>query len=117
MASWIEVVEIARTFCGVELSQSYGEPSLKVGKALLTRHRTADDSIVLKGVDPDERDALIARSPNVFFVEDHYEGYDIVLARLAAASLDQLSPFIERTWRNLAPKRSVKAYDERTRQR
>ena len=75
-----------------------------------------DDSIVLKGVDPDERDALIARSPNVFFLEDHYAGYNIVLARLATASLDQLTSFIERSWRTLAPKRSVKAYDERSQQ-
>jgi hypothetical protein len=116
MASWNEVVEFARAFDGVEVSLSYGEPSLKVGKALLTRHRAADDSIVLKGVDPDERDTLIARSPDVFFLEDHYAGYDIVLARLAAASLDQLTSLIERTWRILAPKRSVKAYDERNRQ-
>ncbi len=114
MASWNEVVDFARTFDGVELSHSYGEPSLKVGKALLTRHRISDDSIVLKGVDPDERDALIARTPNVFFIEAHYAGYDIVLARLATVSLDQVSPFVERTWRTLAPKRSVKAYDERS---
>ena len=116
MASWKEVVEFARSFDGVEVSRSYGEPSLKVGKALLTRHRVADDSIVLKGVDPDERDALIARSPDVFFLEDHYAGYNIVLARLAMASLDQLTPFIEQSWRTLAPKRSVKAYDERSQQ-
>ena len=116
MASWNEVVEFARTFNGVEVSLSYGEPSLKVGRALLARHRVADDSIVLKGIDPDERDALIARSPDVFFLEDHYAGYDIVLAQIAAASLDQLTSFIERSWRTLAPKRSVKAYDERIRQ-
>ena len=116
MASWKEVVEFARSFDGVQVSLSYGEPSLKVGKAFLIRHRVADDSIVLKGVDPDERDALIARSPDVFFLEDHYAGNNIVLARLAMASLDQLTSFIERSWRTLAPKRSVKAYDERSQQ-
>lgn len=115
MTSWTEIVNLSIGFDGVELSNSYGEPSLKIGKALLSRHRLADNTIVLKGVDPDERDELMIRIPSVFFLEDHYAGYDIVLARLADADLHQLAPFIERTWRNLAPKRKVKAYDERTR--
>jgi hypothetical protein len=104
MAEWLDIVRFATHLGGVTEGSSYGEPSLKIGKSLLTRHRLADDSIVIKGVDFDERDELIERFPNIFFVEDHYLQYDIILARLAHATADQLTPYIERTWLGLAKK-------------
>lgn len=90
---------------------SYGGPSLRVRKTLLTPLRVADGSTVLKHVDPGERDLLISRAPDLFFIEDHYRGHDIVLARLSAARTAQLLRFVERVWRHIAPKRLVAAYD------
>lgn len=111
MATWIDITAYAKQLGGVTEATSYGEPSLRVGKALLTRLRVADGSIVLKYVDPDERDLLISRAPELFFTEDHYRGHDIVLARLSAAQTYQLVPFVERVWRHIAPKRLVAAHD------
>ena len=111
MATWIDITAYAQQLGGVTEATSCGEPSLRVGKALLTRLRVADGSIVLKHVDPDERDLLISRAPDLFFIEDHYRGHDIVLARLSAARTAQLLPFVERVWRHIAPKRLVAAYD------
>ena len=82
VVDWQNIEAFALSLEGVSSSVSYGEPSLKIGKCLVARHRVADNSIVLKSVDCDERDALIAANPDVYFVEDHYLGYDIVLARL-----------------------------------
>ena len=113
MATWTDIVSFARQLGGVTEAHSYGEPSLKVGKAMLTRLRVYDLSIVLKNIDPDERDMLMALAPDLFFTEDHHLGYDIVLARIAAADLARLTPFIERTWRPVAPKRVVATYDNR----
>lgn len=101
MARWSDIVEFASDLGGVTEATSYGEPSLKIGRTLLTRHRVDDNTLVIKGVDIDERDELIARSPEVFFVEDHYLGYDIVLARLEPARCQQLTPLVERTWQHL----------------
>lgn len=111
MATWTDIVSFAHRLGGVTEANSYGEPSLRVGKVMLTRLRVADNSIVLKSVDPDERDELIAHSPELFFIEDHYIGYDIVLARISEARASRLVPFIERTWRRIAPKRVVAKYD------
>ncbi len=111
MATWADIVGFAHQLGGVTEAVSYGEPSLRVGKAMLTRLRVADASIVLKDVDPDERDALIARTPELFFVEEHYVGYDIVLARLSKAHMSRLGPFIERSWRRIASKWVIAAYD------
>jgi hypothetical protein len=106
MTSWSELESFALTLAGVTTAQSYGEPSLKLGKALLTRWRKADNSVVLKSVDPDERDMLIATRPQIFFTEAHYRGHDIVLARLDQAEIADIAPFVERTWLHLAGKRA-----------
>ncbi len=111
MATWADIVRFAHRLGGVTEAHSYGEPSLKIGRAMLTRLRVHDLSIVLKDIDPDEREMLTTRAPEVFFTEDHYLGYDIVLARIAAVDLTRLTPFLERTWRRTAPKRVVAAYD------
>lgn len=113
MATWTDILNFAHRLGGVTEAKSYGEPSLKVGKAMLTRLRVGDLSIVLKDIDLDERDMLMARAPDLFFTEDHYLGYDIVLARIDSADMARLAPFIERTWRRIAPKRVVAAYDTR----
>lgn len=106
MVTWSDIETFATALGGVEASSSYGEPSLKIGKALLTRFRVSDNSAVLKSVDCDERDHLISARADIFFVEDHYLGHDIVLARLEHADLDDVTPYIHRTWTRLAGKRA-----------
>jgi hypothetical protein len=106
MVTWSDIEAFAIGLGGVEASISYGEPSLKIGEALLTRLRVADNSAVLKSVDVDERDGLISAHPDIFFIEDHYLRHDIVLARLEHAALDDVAPYIRRTWVRLAGKRA-----------
>jgi len=106
MVTWSDIETFAIALGGVEASISYGEPSLKIGKALLTRFRVSDNSAVLRSVDFDERDDLISAHPDIFFVEEHYLRHDIVLARLEHADLDDVAPYIRRTWARLAGKRA-----------
>lgn len=112
MLTWQQVVEIAVQFPGVTEAVSYGEPSLKVRTSLLTRWRMNDDSIVLLDVDSFERDHLMYEAADTYFLEDHYRAYNIVLAYLARLDPDQLTAFLERRWRNIAPKRVIKAFDQ-----
>jgi hypothetical protein len=105
MVAWSDIEIYAVALGGVQASSSYGEPSLKIGKALLTRLRISDNSAVLKSVDCDERDDLMSSRPDIFFLEDNYVGHDIVLARLDSADLDDVAPYIHRTWMRLAGKR------------
>ena len=109
--TWEDIVRFARHYPHVEESTSYGEPSLKVGRKMLTRLRVADNAITLKDVAFEERDMLIEMRPDVFFVEPHYQNYPIVLARLDALSLDHVAGLLERRWRNIAPKKVLKAWD------
>ena len=102
---WQDVVSIGLSFPGVEESISYGEPSLKFKKSLITRWRVKDNSVVLLGVDLYERDRLLVDEPKVYFLEPHYQGHQIVLARLSAVAPSAVEMFVERRWCNLAPKK------------
>ena len=108
---WDDVVTLATKWPEVGEVVSYGEPSLKTRKSLLTRHRVGDDSVVLLDVPTEERDHLIDIMPEVFFVEPHYLGHEIVLARLAPLPADVLARILERRWRNSASKGAVRAFD------
>ncbi len=78
---------------GVEASTAYGQPALKVrGKLLacLPSHRSAEpDSLVVR-VSIEDRAALLAEDPEVYYVTDHYVGYSGVLVRLARIKPDIL---------------------------
>lgn len=109
---WSDVVELALQWPEVIEGVSYGEPSLKTRKRLLARHRVMDDSLVLLDVPGEERDHLIEIMPDVFFIEPHYEGHDIVLAKLSSIPNEILARLLERRWRSSASKRALKAFDE-----
>jgi hypothetical protein len=60
-----------------------------------------------------EKEPLIELDPAVFFTEPHYDGYPAILVRLPAIDLDLLERILTDGWRCRAPKRLVKAFDER----
>jgi hypothetical protein len=109
--TWDEVRAIALALPGVEESTSYGTPSFKASGKFLTRLRPEDDSLVLVDVTFDEREMLMEAEPETFHLTPHYQGYPTVLARLASVDPGTLGNFLERRWRNVSPKRVVKAYD------
>ena len=60
-----------------------------------------------------ERAALLADDPATFFVTPHYETYPGVIVRLATVPAAQLEELLFDAWRAAAPKRDVRAVDER----
>ena len=106
-----EFKQIATSFPGVEEGKSYGKPAFLVNGKFLTRVRLADQSAVFTGVHFDEREMLMECEPETFFFVAHYKDYPAVLARLKTLHPGSAKNFIERRWREIAPKRLVKAYD------
>lgn len=106
-----EFKEIALSFPGVEEGKSYGKPAFLVNGKFLTRVRLADKSAVFTGVHFDEREMLCECEPETFFFVAHYKDYPAVLARLKTLHPGSCRNFIERRWREVAPKKLVKAYD------
>lgn len=109
--TWDDVVAIGRAFPEVTEATAYGEPALKVRKALLTRLRVADRSLVLLDVPAGEREMMIAAAPETFFCEPHYQGHDIVLARLEALTAARAQRLLERRWRGRATKSAIATFD------
>lgn len=63
--------------------------------------RVADEGVKL---------ALIADSPGVYFTTPHFDGYPMVLVRLAEISVSELTELITDAWLAQAPRTLVKAF-------
>jgi hypothetical protein len=78
---------------GVEESTAYGAPALKVHGKLLAcvpANRSAEPASLVVRVDFDDRAELLAADPDVYYVTEHYVGYNAVLVRLSRVNPDML---------------------------
>jgi hypothetical protein len=105
------VCEIALALPGVEESNAYGTPSLKVKGKILSRLRTEAEGALALRCDFLDRQILLQAAPRVFFVTDHYLNYPMVLVRLNRVRKRDLPDLIERAWRMVAPPKLVAEYD------
>ncbi len=105
------VCRLALALPGVELSTSYGTPSIKVKGKLMARLRSEAEGGLALHCDFVDRQMLLQAAPEAFFLTDHYENYPMILVRLDEVRSDVLPDLIERAWRMVAPKRLVASYD------
>ena len=79
---------------GVEESTAYGSPVLKVhGKILAgipVKRPEVEPGSLMVCVAFDDRAELLAAEPDVYYVTDHYVGYNAVLVRLSRVNPDVL---------------------------
>ena len=102
--TFAELSSILLSWPLVEASTSYGTPSFKVKGKLLTRLREDGDSLLIKGVGPEERETLCETFPDLYYFTDHYRDYPMVLIRLGNADADTVTSMLQRTYRELLPK-------------
>ena len=114
MPTFEDVAALALELPEVIESTSYGTPALKVGKrgGLIARLRGEDGALVLR-IDPDEREALLADRPEVYYLTPHYEGAPYVLVRLEVADLAELGDLVFEAWQAVAPRRALLAREDR----
>lgn len=103
---------------------SYGTPGFRVKDRLFARLRFDgggrgapagagdDDVLVLMCADLAEKEALIAAEPRKFFTTSHYDGYPMVLVRLAAVDPAELRELLVEAWLARAPSRLRAAHEE-----
>jgi hypothetical protein len=72
----------------------------------------APDGDILGARVPDEgvKFALIADEPGVYFTTPHFDGYPMVLVRLAEIDVPELTELITEAWLAQAPKILAKAF-------
>jgi hypothetical protein len=87
------VRKIGLVLPGVEESTVYGVPALKAHGKLLAcvpANRSAEPGSLVVRVDFDDRAELLAADPDVYYVTDHYAGYQGVLVRFSRVNPDVL---------------------------
>ena len=105
MPSWDEVVAIGTKLPEVEESTWFRTPALKVRGKSLCRMKEDDETLVVRVLDLEDKEALLQAEPGVLFTTPHYDGYAFVLVRLAAVEEEMLAEMLEDAWRCMAPKR------------
>jgi hypothetical protein len=106
-----EVRTLVLSFPEASESVAYGKPAFKVAGKFFTRLRKEDQSLVLSGVSFDEREMYMAAEPKTFHITAHYRDYPAVLARIASVDAGTVRVLLERRWRDIAPKKLVRAWD------
>lgn len=87
----------------VELSTSYGDPSLKLrGKAMAT---VKGDDLLYLACPLEAKEMLMEAAPHIYFQTEHYQGWPGVLVRLEVIADEELGIRLEDAWRYRAPKR------------
>jgi len=71
---------------GVEEASAYAARALRVRGQLLAcepTHRTAEPGSLVVKLDDEDRAALLAEAPEVYYLPDHYVNFNSVLVRLS----------------------------------
>ena len=110
MSTWATVKKLGKKLPEVQESTWWNTPSLRIRKKSFVRLREPDVIVVL--VDQEEKEVLLQAEPDIFFQTPHYEGYPAVLVRLSAIEPEELAEVLTESWRRVAPKRVIKAFDE-----
>jgi len=101
------VREIALTLPGVEVSTSYGAPSLKVRRKLLACraiNKSAEPDTLVVHVDLAQRAHLLASEPQIYYLTDHYAPHPLILVRLSKIKQPALKKLLRTACELLTPK-------------
>ncbi len=111
------VVEaIGRTLPGVEVTTTWGQPTLKVnGKMFVcgASHKSAEPNTLVVMMDFADRDVLVGEEPETYYLKDHYVGYPCVLVRLSRVHPDALRDLVIGAHRYVSTKARKKRRPQR----
>ncbi|HEX2446035.1 MAG TPA: MmcQ/YjbR family DNA-binding protein [Vicinamibacterales bacterium] len=91
------VESIGRTLPDVELTTTWGKPTLKVRGRMfvcIASHKSAEPDTLVVMMDVADRDALIEDDPETYYLKEHYVGYPCVLVRLSRVHPDALRDLV-----------------------
>ena len=86
MPDWSDVVAAGRGLPEVEEGTWFRTPCLRVRKKSFCRMKEDGETLVVRVVDLEDKEALLRAQPEVFFTTPHYDGYAYVLVRLAVVA-------------------------------
>jgi hypothetical protein len=105
------VKHIALTFPDTEESVSHeGTPSVKVRGKLMSRLHESGAFISIR-LDFEHRDKYLDSHPELFHLPDHFKAYPYICMWIQDYDSRLLKEILELSWKGLATKKQVKAYD------
>jgi hypothetical protein len=110
---WEQVCKLGKELPEVVEDIWFRTPALKVRGKSFVRLKENETDVVFILEDVEEQEVLCETQPAIYYITDHYKGYPAVLARLAKLTAKECKLRLERGWRMKAPKKLVKAFDER----
>jgi hypothetical protein len=106
------VEAIGRTLPDVEVTTTWGKPTLKVrGKMFvcIASHKSAEPDTLVVMMDFADLDALIEEEPGTYYLKEHYVGYPCVLVRLSCVHPNALRDLVVGAHRYVSEKGRKKA--------
>ncbi|OBF49532.1 hypothetical protein A5756_23720 [Mycobacterium sp. 852002-53434_SCH5985345] len=124
MATWYDVARIVRELA---LTSEPSPHEWRVGKKLLAWERplrpSEREALEHEGLEPPDGEilgvrvsdegvkfGLIADEPGVYFTTPHFDGYPVVLVRLAKIAVRDLEDLITEAWLTQAPRKLVQEF-------
>ncbi len=95
---------------GVTEAISWGNPCLKAHGKMWTWWSPQENAPVFK-ITQEEREMLCEAAPETFFYTPHYKNHPLILMRPEAFDADWARARLIQSWRAMAPKKVLKAYD------
>ncbi len=95
------VRDIGLSLPEVEESTTYRSSALRLrGKllAFIPIHRSVEPRSLAVSVEIDKRAVLLASSPEIYYLTDHYKDHPIVLVRLSRIQPGELKNLLETAW-------------------
>lgn len=102
------VRRIGLSFAGVEEGTAFGAFALKVGGKLMAcvpTHRSAEPGSLMVRGDGEDIKALVAEAPDVYYVPEHYAGYNAVLVRLSLVNAEMMRDLLGMAYRFMTRKK------------
>ena len=109
--SFKNVEAIGRTLPDVEVTTSWGQPTLKVRGRMfvcIAANKSAEPNTLVVMMDFADRDALIEDDPATYYLKDHYLNYPCVLVRLSRVHPDALRDLVTGAHRYISVKAGKK---------
>jgi len=109
--SFTTVEAIGRTLPDVEVTTTWGKPTLKVrGRmfACIASHKSAEPDSLVVMMDFAARDALVEEDPGTYYLKEHYLNYPCVLVRLSHVHADALRDLVAGAHRFVSEKAKKK---------
>ena len=116
--SFKTVESIGRTLPDVEVTTTWGQPTLKVrGKMFvcIASHKSAEPNTLVVMMDFADRDVLVEEEPATYYLKDHYLNYPCVLVRLSRVRADALHDLVVGAYRFVSAKQVRKSAEGRRR--